>query len=60
METEGGISCWCGVNGEGIHFRKCKDSLGDLLTNAGRIRNMSISDLASFLCKVKADYQWKE
>lgn len=29
-------------------------------TNAERIRKMSISDLASFLCKVKADYQWVE
>lgn len=28
------------------------------ITNADKIRNMSISDLADFLCRVKADYQW--
>lgn len=29
-------------------------------TNADRIRNMSDEELAEFLCKVKADYQWAE
>lgn len=27
-------------------------------TNADRIRSMSDEELAEFLCKVKADYQW--
>lgn len=27
-------------------------------TNADRIRNMTDEELANFLCKVKADYQW--
>lgn len=27
-------------------------------TNADRIRSMSDEELADFLCKVKADYQW--
>lgn len=29
-------------------------------TNADRIYSMNIGELAEFLCKVKADYQWKE
>lgn len=29
-------------------------------TNADRIRSMSDEELAEFLCKVKADYQWLE
>lgn len=29
-------------------------------TNADRIREMTDEELATFLCKVKADYQWKE
>lgn len=28
------------------------------MTNADRIRNMTDEELAWFLCKVKADYQW--
>ena len=46
METEDGQKCWCGANGEHIHFRKCDDSLGDLLTNADKIRNMTDEELA--------------
>lgn len=29
-------------------------------TNADRIRSMSDEELADFLCKVKADYQWED
>lgn len=29
-------------------------------TNADRIRRMSDEELAEFLCKVKADYQWTD
>lgn len=46
IETEDGKKCWCGVNGEHVHFRKCDDSLGDLLTNADKIRNMTDEELA--------------
>ena len=52
MKTEDGKNCWCGVNGEHIHFRKCDDSLGDLLTNADRIRNMSDEELAEYICSI--------
>lgn len=30
------------------------------MTNADRIRTMTNEELAGFLCKVKADYQWSE
>lgn len=30
------------------------------MTNADRIRTMTNEELADFLCKVKADYQWSE
>lgn len=30
----------------------------DTMTNGDRIRNMTDEELAGFLCKVKADYQW--
>lgn len=46
MKTEDGKNCWCGVNGEHIHFRKCDDSLGDLLTNADKMRSMTDEELA--------------
>ena len=46
MKTEDGKNCWCGVNGEYVHFRKCDDSLGDLLTNADKIRSMTDEELA--------------
>lgn len=49
METEDKRNYWCGVGGEYIHFRKCEDSLGDLITNADKIRSMSDSELAEFL-----------
>lgn len=52
MKTSSGQIYWCGVNGEYIHFRKCDDSLGDLLTNADRIRSMSDDKLADFLDSV--------
>lgn len=60
MKAEDGKTYWCGVGCEGFDFRKADDSFGDLINNADRIKEMTISDLASFLCKVKADYQWKE
>lgn len=28
------------------------------MSNADRIRNMSVTELAEFLCRVKSDYQW--
>ena len=33
---------------EGVSFKKCNDSLGDLQTNADRIRSMSDEELAEF------------
>ncbi len=30
------------------------------MTNADRIRSMTDEELAIFLCKVKADYQWAD
>ena len=70
MKTEGGKNCWCGVDGEYICFRMCDDSLGDLLTNADRIRSMSDEELAEWLtsitddaqsdAKTRCDYQWSK
>ena len=44
---------------------ECDSNVNDLFeekkqTNADRIRAMSDEELADFLCKVKADYQWAE
>lgn len=55
METEDRQKYWCGVGGEYIHFRKCEDSLGDLITNADRIRAMSDEELAENT--VQYDYE---
>ena len=52
MKTEEGKTYWCGVDGEGIHFRKCNDSLGDQFTNAERIRSMSNEELAEYICRL--------
>ena len=52
MKTEDGKNCWCGVDGEYIYFRKCDDSLGDLLSNADRIRSMSDEELAEYICNI--------
>ena len=70
MKTLTGRHCWCGCGGEGIHFRKCDDSDGDLLTNADRIRSMSDEELAEWLTKItddaqsdamtRCDYQWSD
>lgn len=70
MKTSSGQTYWCGVNGEYIHFRKCNDSLGDLLTNTDKIRSMSNDELAKWLTKItddaqldantKCNYQWDE
>lgn len=53
METEDKQKYWCGVGGEYIHFRKCEDSLGDLITNSDRIRAMSDEELAEFIINFK-------
>ena len=60
METDTGRKIGCGASMEGVSFKKCNDSLGDLQTNADRIRSMSDEELAEFLCKVKSDYQWAD
>ena len=70
MKTEDGQNYHCGVSNEYIYFRKCEESLGDLLTNADRIRNMSDEELAQWLTSVtndaqsdamtRCDYQWLE
>ena len=70
METLTGQKYWCGSAGEYIHFRKCDDSDGDLLTNADRIRSMSDEELAEWLTKItddaqsdamtRCDYQWSD
>lgn len=49
METEDGKKGWCGSSGEGVHFRKCDDSDGDLITNADRIRQMTDEELAEII-----------
>ena len=56
METEDGKKCWCGSSGEGVHFRKCDDSNGDLISNADRIRQMTDEELAELLLKVNTAY----
>ena len=41
---------------DGIHPKGYK--IKRKQTNADRIRSMTDEELAEFLCKVKADYQW--
>lgn len=53
METEDGKKYWCGSSGEGVHFRKCDDSDGNLISNADRIRQMTDEELAQFLVNFK-------
>lgn len=70
METDTGRKIGCGASMEGVSFKKCNDSLGDLQTNADRIRSMSDDELAEWLTKItddaqldaatKCDYQWKD
>lgn len=52
METEDGKNYWCGVGTEGIWYRKCDDSLGDLITQADKIRAMSDEELAEYLSEL--------
>ena len=50
---------WCPVINDNLDDeleRDCDDF--ECMTNADRIRNMTDEELAWFLCKVKADYQW--
>ena len=49
METAEGRKYWCGVGTEGVYFKKCDDSVGDLITNADHIRSFSDEELAEFL-----------
>ena len=49
METDTGRKIGCGASMEGVSFKKCNDSLGDLQTNADHIRSMSDEELADFL-----------
>lgn len=70
METEDGEKYWCGINGEYLFFRKCEDSLGDLISNSDKIRKMSDEELSKWLTSItddaqldartKCDYQWLE
>jgi hypothetical protein len=70
MKTEDDMNYWCGVNGEYIYFRKCDDSLGDLISNSERIKSMSDEELAKWLTSItddaqsdaatRCDYQWLE
>lgn len=53
MEDLTGKKYWCGSSGEGVHFRKCDDSDGDLISNADRIRQMTDEELAEFLFEVE-------
>ena len=47
MRAERGRIIWCGV--ESGCYRKTDDSLGDLITQADRIRAMSDEELAEYL-----------
>ena len=49
MENADGRKYWCGVASS--CYRKTDDSLGDLITQADRIRSMSDEELAEFLKK---------
>ena len=49
MEDLTGKKYWCGSSGEGVHFRKCDDSDGDLISNADRIRQMTDEELAQII-----------
>ena len=52
IETENGHYC-CNCGWDSVK----KDYI-KRMTNADRIRSMTDEELAEFLCKVKADYQW--
>ncbi len=53
METADGKKYWCGVASS--CYRKTEDSLGDLITQADRIRAMSDEELAEFINMVAND-----
>lgn len=57
MEDLTGKKYWCGSSGEGVHFRKCDDSDGDLISNADRIRQMKDEELAEWLTRITDDAQ---
>ena len=52
MASENERVIWCGV--ESGCYRKTEDSLGDLITQADRIRSMSDEELAEFINKKTA------
>lgn len=49
MQTDTGRKIGCGASMEGVSFKKCDDSLGDLRTNADRIRSMTDEELAEII-----------
>lgn len=51
MVSNNGVKMQCGVSSE--TFRKADDSLGDLITNADRIRAMSDEELAEFMDNIE-------
>lgn len=50
MKSDDGRIIWCGVKSS--DFRKSEDSLGDFISNADRIRNMTDEELADFLMDI--------
>lgn len=49
MISENGKECWCGSATENVYFRKCNDSIGDLITVGDKIRSMNNEEMAEFL-----------
>ena len=47
MKSDDGRIIWCGVSSG--DFRKSEDSIGDFISNADRIREMSDEELADFI-----------
>lgn len=55
------MACVLGIEQPCSECRMCgKAKSGKKMNNADRIRNMTNEELAGFLCKVKADYQWED
>lgn len=50
MKSDDGRIIWCGC--ESADFRKTNESLGDFISNADKIRNMSDGELADMLHNV--------
>lgn len=58
------MACIYGVEQPCDEYRMCREKnhmeKQTKITNAEKIRRMGNAEMARFLCRVKADYQWTE